>query len=175
LILRWKNPAARPRSKRQQNGAPPAPFCCLSPPGIKGAMVLPCGDFYPKGARHNGFLCEPGGRAAVCPALALCIRRRYVKNRHRCQRSAARPGSVAMALNCPAATALAACEPQGLDGAAVGLGGAMKPVVVKRRRERSGTNVASEASRWRYLAFGALSDWHGIATCEPQAPCGVLR
>jgi len=74
-----------------------------------------------------------------------------------------------------AATALAACEPQGLDGVAVGLGGAMKAAVVKRRRKWSGTNVAREASRWRVNAFGALADWHGIATCEPQAPCGVLR
>src|SRR5574340_46896 len=67
------------------------------------------------------------------------------------------------ALGCPAATALAACEPQGLDGVAVGLGGAMKAAVVKRRRKRSGANVARAASRWRVYAFGALSGGHDIA------------
>ena len=63
----------------------------------------------------------------------------------------------------PGTTALAACEPQGLDGVAVILGEAMKPEVVKRRRKRSGTNLARAASRWRFYAFGALSDCYGAA------------
>ncbi len=116
--------------------------------------------------RGNGFALWqflPGGRAASCPALALCIRRRYVTNWHRCQCSATKPRTVARAPGCPAATALAACEPQGLDGCAVGLGADMKAAVVKRRRDRSGTNVAREGSRWRGYAFGALSGGHGVA------------
>jgi len=57
----------------------------------------------------------------------------------------------------PVATALAACEPQGLDGAA------MKAAVVKRWRKRSVPNAARAASRWRGFAFGALSNCHGVA------------
>ncbi|MHB9100131.1 MAG: hypothetical protein ACYC2E_01235 [Sulfuricella sp.] len=66
-------------------------------------------------------------------------------------------------MNWPATNPLAACKPQGLDGVAVMLGGAMKAAVVKRRRERSGTNYARAESRWRGYAFGALSDCHGVA------------
>jgi len=36
-----------------------SPVLLPFPTGDKGAMVLPCGGFYPQGARHNGFLCEP--------------------------------------------------------------------------------------------------------------------
>jgi len=63
----------------------------------------------------------------------------------------------------PGTTALAACEPQGLDGVAVILGEAMKPEVVKRRRKRSVPNLARAASRWRGYAFGALSGCHDVA------------
>ena len=168
--LDWEwpvNPPHRDRTATAQQNAkgrrPTSPVLLPFPTRDKGAMVLHGGGFYPQGARHNGFLCEPGGRAAICPALALCIRRRYVTNRHNGQRSATRPRTVARARNCPAATALAACEPQGLDGVAVGLSVAMKPAVVKRRRKRSGTNAAREASRWRVYAFGALSGCYGVA------------
>ena len=155
-------PAARPRRKKRRGDAPPAPFCCHTPPGIKGRWFWVVAVFTREGARHNGFLCEPERRAAVCPALALCIRRRYVTNRHKTSATRQDRERCASA-ELPATTALAACEPQGLDGVAVGLGGAMKPAVVKRRRERSGTNLARVGSRWRYYAFGALSGCYGIA------------
>ncbi len=46
--------------------------------------------------------------------------------------------TVAGAMNYTVANALAACEPQALDGGAVFFGGTMKCTVVKRRRQRSG-------------------------------------
>ena len=100
---------AAPRSKRRRGDAAPAPFCCPPPAGDWGRIG---GGVYPQGARHNGLLCEPAGRAAVCPALALCIRRRYVKHRHTTTAAGDHSRTVARALLFPQPTARAACEPQ---------------------------------------------------------------
>lgn len=72
---------ARPCSKKRRGGATSAPFCCPSTKEMESDLDL-CGGIYPKGARHKGLLCEPEGRAASCPARALCIRRLYVKHWH---------------------------------------------------------------------------------------------
>ena len=85
---RGQTTAQRPRSKRRRGDDPTAPFCCLPPPGARGRGFCLVAGFTREGARHNGFLCEPAGRAAFGPAHALCIRRRYVEHRHSCQRSA---------------------------------------------------------------------------------------
>ena len=69
---------ARPCSKKRRGEALPAPFCCPSPEVMDVDRVA---DIYPKGARHNGLLCEPEGRE-ILPAHPLCIRRRYVECRH---------------------------------------------------------------------------------------------
>jgi len=52
---------ARPCSKKRRGGATPAPFCCPSTKEMDADLDL-CGGIYPKGARHNGLLCEPEGR-----------------------------------------------------------------------------------------------------------------
>lgn len=71
---------ARPCSKKRRGDETPAPFCCPSPLVMDVDFDL-CGGIYPKGARHNGLLCEPEGRELL-PAHVLCIRRLYVKHRH---------------------------------------------------------------------------------------------
>lgn len=57
--------AQRPCSKRRRGDASPAPFCCPPQRGTGGEWVA---VFTRKGARHNGLLCEPAGRAVVGPA-----------------------------------------------------------------------------------------------------------
>lgn len=95
-----------------------------------------CGGIYPKGARHKGLLCEPEGRELL-PALALCIRRLYVKHRHTHTTSAADNAlrHCVRALHVQATHAPAACERRALDGVAA-FCGAMKREVVKRLRQR---------------------------------------
>ena len=101
--------AQRPRSKRRRGGASPAPFCCPSPQVMDFDFVA---VFTRKGARHNGFLCEPAGRAAFGPAHPLCIRRRYVTHRHTTTAAGDHTANrrAGAALSQP--NARAACEPQ---------------------------------------------------------------
>ena len=88
--------AQRPCSKRRRGDASPAPFCCPPPAGDRGRTG---GGVYPKGARHNGLLCEPLGAAAV--AQQLCIRRRYVEHRHTTTAAGDHSRTVARALLFP--------------------------------------------------------------------------
>src|SRR3989338_528536 len=129
-----------------------------------GADFDLCGGIYPKGARHNGLLCEPEGRAALCPARALCIRRRYVSIPPHTQ--PAQPTTPCQngvrARHVQAITAPAACERRALDGVAATCG-AMKREVVKRLRQRREASVLQRRSRGRLYAFGALSGATAIA------------
>jgi len=133
-----------------------SPVLLPFPAGDKGAMVLSCGGFYPKGARHNGFLCEPERRAALCPALALCIRRRYVTSRHNCQRSR-QDRELCGGDELAGCHALAACKPQAPGGVfrEVRSGEAAAETKCAQRSE-GGKPMAG-------YAFGALSGWHGVA------------
>lgn len=153
---------ARPCSKKRRGCASPAPFCCPSPQVMDVDFDL-CGGIYPKGARHNGLLCEPAGRELL-PARSLCIRRRYVGCRHTQQ--PAQPTTPCRngvrALHVQATTAPAACERRALDGVA-DFCEAMKRDGVKRLRQRRETSVLQRGSRGRLYAFGALSDTTAIA------------
>ena len=83
--------------------------------------------------------------------VVLCIRRRYVKHHHNCQRSATRPQTVARAPRCPQPAARAACEPRAAgDGCCI-----TSCVVVKRWRKRSVQAVLRSRSQGRFFAAGA--------------------
>jgi len=136
-----------------------------------------CGGIYPKGARHNGLLCEPDGRAAPCPARALCIRRRYVGCRHTQQ--PAQPTTHCQndvrARHVQTTLAPAACERRALDGVAASCE-AMKRDGVKRLRQRRETSVLQRASRWRLYAFGALPDYPCSSRQRTASPWrGIFR
>jgi len=173
---------SRPRSKKRRGDATPAPFCRPSLKVMDADLDL-CGGIYPKGARHNGLLCEPDGRAAPCPARALCIRRRYVGCRHTQQ--PAQPTTHCQndvrARHVQTTLAPAACERRALDGVAASCE-AMKRDGVKRLRQRRETSLLQRASRWRFYAFGALSDTTALAKARGlrvllQAPwlCGQVQ
>ena len=135
------NRRSRPSSKRRRGGESTAPFCCPSTKAMEVDFDL-CGGIYPKGAKHNGLLCEPDGRAVLCQARALCIRRRYVGCCHTQQ--LAQPTTPCQndvrVRHAQAITAPAACERRALDGVAV-FCEAMKCEVVKRLRQRRETSV----------------------------------
>ena len=63
-------------AKKRRGDATSAPFFCLSPQVMEFDFDL-CGGIYPKGARHNGLLCEPEGRefsgACALHKTPLCL------------------------------------------------------------------------------------------------------
>jgi len=77
------------------------------------------------------------------------------------------------ALHGQATLAPAACERRALDGVAA-FCEAMKREVVKRLRQQRITSALQRRSRWRFFAFGALSDAYALADSEPQALGEVL-
>ena len=118
-----------------------------------------CGGIYPKGARHNGLLCEPDGRAVSCPARALCITPLcwmppHTNNRRSRQRLCR---NIERARYVQATYAPAACERRALDGVAA-FGEAMKRDGVKRLRQRSGHTWNGAKAEGSFIAFCALSD-----------------
>ena len=91
---RGSNTAQRPRSKRRRGDAIPAPFCCPPPAGDRGRIAF-VAAFTRRAQDITASYANPEGGRSFARCAALCIRRRYVKHRHNCQRSATRPQTVA--------------------------------------------------------------------------------
>lgn len=109
------------------------------------------------------------------PALALCIRRLYVKHRHTHNRRSRQRLNGTARGRCTFRLPIPQQPANGERLMAVAVfGEAMKCDGVKRLRQRRETSVLQRASRWRLYAFGALSDTTALADSEPQALGEVL-
>jgi hypothetical protein len=127
------------------------------------------GGIYPKGARHNGLLCDREARSGVqhLHKTPLCWMPPHTNNRRSRPRLAR---TLWGARHVQATTAPAACERRALDGAAA-LCGAMKRDSVKRRRQRSGHTRNEAIAEGGFIAFCALSDATGIAMARGLQVC----
>jgi len=119
-----------------------------------------CGGIYPKGARHNGLLCDREARSGAqhLHKTPLCWMPPHTTTGaadnalpERCEGA-----------HVHATTAPAACKRRALDGVAASCV-AMKREVVKRLRQRSGHTWNGVKAEGSFIAFCALSDATAIA------------